>query len=178
MAKLLPLLLAVLGIAAGVGAGHLLRPDAPAVAEPAPAGEGAVDCPPPAAQTAALTAPPAHRAPDEAAASDSEFVEFANKFVVPLVDETSDKVASMVVLAFSLEVAPGTSERIYEREPKLRDAFLRVLFDHANAGGFDDGYLSSAGLDELRKALREIAVTTAGSAVRDVLILDMVKQEV
>ena len=106
----------------------------------------------------------------------TEFVKFSNQFVVPVMGD--DNVQAMVVLTLSIEVSEGAKEAIYNREPKLRDAFLRVLFDHANAGGFNGNFLNSAGLDTLRSALRETAFTTAGPIVRDVLIVDLVKQQV
>ncbi|MBL9058565.1 MAG: flagellar basal body-associated protein FliL, partial [Mangrovicoccus sp.] len=46
------------------------------------------------------------------------------------------------------------------------------------AGGFDGNFLNSAGLDDLRHALLESAVTSVGPAVKQVLIVDLVKQEI
>ena len=66
---------------------------------------------------------------------------------------------------------------VYEREPKLRDAFLRVMFDHANAGGFDGAFTNSNQMDVLRRALREVAQKTIGPTASDVLILDIVRQD-
>ena len=63
-----------------------------------------------------------------------EYVKLNNQFVVPVVED--GRVAAMVVLSLSLEVEAGNTEAVYQREPKLRDAFLQVLFDHANVGGF------------------------------------------
>ncbi|MCA8883282.1 MAG: flagellar basal body-associated FliL family protein [Rhodobacteraceae bacterium] len=176
MGKLLPVILAVIGLGAGVGAGIFLRPDPQAEDHGAEAGDhaAAIDCPTPG--------------PDLAMADDhghggaagpellTEFVKFSNQFVVPVMGD--DNVQAMVVLTLSIEVSEGAKEAIYNREPKLRDAFLRVLFDHANAGGFNGNFLNSAGLDTLRSALRETAFTTAGPIVRDVLIVDLVKQQV
>ena len=42
-------------------------------------------------------------------------------------------------------------------EPKLRDVFLQVLFDHANMGGFRGAFTRSDVLEPLRTALREAA---------------------
>ncbi|MDZ7906974.1 MAG: hypothetical protein U5N10_01240 [Gemmobacter sp.] len=45
------------------------------------------------------------------------------------------RVASMVILSLSLEVTAGVRQiRSMPIEPKLRDGFLQVLFDHANSG--------------------------------------------
>jgi len=82
-----------------------------------------------------------------------------------------------VILSISLEVTPGSTESVYAMEPKLRDIFLRVLFDHANAGGFRGAFTQSNTMDVLRSALREAAAATLGKALSDVLIIDIVRQD-
>jgi hypothetical protein len=99
----------------------------------------------------------------------------SNQFVIPVVDQ--GKVVSMVILALTLEVGIGTTEVIYAREPKLRDAFLQVLFDHANSGGFDGSFTDAPNLMLLRKALLEAAQTAIGPNVSDVLISDIARQD-
>ncbi len=158
MLKLLPIILPVLGLGAGVGAGVLMPP-----AQKQPAA-----CPAPS-ETAAQ---PAAVLPDVPV----EYMKLNNQFVVPLI--TGDDVTSMVIVSLSLEIAVGQQEAIYAIEPKLRDAFLRVLFDHASLGGFEGNFLSHLGLDTLRLALREIGQRTAGPVVHDVLIVDLVKQAI
>jgi hypothetical protein len=164
---LLPVLLIAAGLGAGIGAGLVLAPADP----DDPHGDAdmaAVECVP-IDQIDAMHLPPE---PVE----NTEFVKFHNQFMVPVMK--AELVDSLVVLSISLEVAPGTGELIYAREPKLRDAFLQVLFDHAGAGGFTGNFVSSVGLDSLRSALREVAVAVIGDAVQDVLIVDLVKQDV
>jgi hypothetical protein len=158
MLKLLPIVLPVLGLGAGVGAGILMPPPA----------QPTVACPAPDAQV--NVAAPA--VPD----TPVDYMKLNNQFVVPLVD--GNDVTSMVIVSLSLEIAQGGQEAIYRIEPKLRDAFLRVLFDHASLGGFEGNFLSHLGLDTLRLALREMGQTTAGPVLRDVLIVDLVKQAI
>ena len=83
----------------------------------------------------------------------------------------------MVILALSLEVKKGAAEKIYSREPKVRDALLQVLFDHANAGGFEGAFTDGANLVFLRTALLEAAKSTLGDDVTDVLISDIARQD-
>ncbi len=148
MLKLLPILLPVLGLVLGVAGGTFLRPPpGPAVAAAAP-----------------LPAPE----PTEAA-------RLSNQFVVPVVRD--DRVAAMVVMALSIEVAAGTTSTVFENEPKLRDALLLVLFDHANAGGFDGPFTELSNLETLRSALREAARAELGDIVVDVLISDLARQD-
>ena len=200
MKKLLPVLIAVLGILGGAGAGYVLRPSPGA----SPAGEGEGHAPAadghateaPAEGHGEVAAGEAEPTPDEhgaapeamttAEAADAEgddgehsnvpdYVKLSNQFVVPVVE--NGKVAAMVILSLTLEVPPGTSEAIYAREPKLRDAFLQVLFDHANAGGFRGAFTDGANLVILRSALREVAQKIMAGAVSDVLIADIVRQD-
>lgn len=107
--------------------------------------------------------------------AEPNYVRMKSQFVVPVVKD--DKVQSMVVLDLSLEVAPGTEEAVYAREPKVRDAFLRVLFDHAHIGGFDGTFTESGRLSVLRVALLESARSVVGPNVSDILITDIARQE-
>lgn len=170
MGKLLPILLAIIGLGAGVGAGLALRP-APELA--ANDGTCPCDC---AALTAALEE--AGLSPDgetPQAQESSDYVKLNNQFVVPIVK--AERIAAMVVLSISLEVPPGGSEAIYKREPKLRDMFLQVLFDHANSGGFDGAFTDGLKMDPLRTALLETSRQELGNSIRSVLITDVARQD-
>jgi flagellar protein FliL len=163
MRKLLPVLLAVIGLALGGGVGLFLRP-ASAPADSAKAG----------ATPAAKSEIPAPTAKD-AAPGDYEYAKLNNQFIVPIVD--SGKVTAMVILSLSLQVTKGSSAEVYSMEPKLRDAFLQVLFDHANSGGFNGNFTEGNKLQVLRDALKETAIKVMGSLVSDVLIVDIVRQD-
>ena len=147
MRKFLPLLLALVGLGAGLGAGLFLRPS--------DTGEEA-------------TAPPTPLAP-------AEYVKLSNQFVVPVVER--GEISSLVILSLSLEIDPGASEAVYAREPRLRDAFLQVLFQHANSGGFHGAFTADMPMTALRTALRETAQKIVGPQVRDTLIIDLVRQD-
>ncbi|MCX7286971.1 MAG: flagellar basal body-associated FliL family protein [Rhodobacterales bacterium] len=163
MRKLLPLLLALVGLGGGVGAGFFLRP---AAEDPAHA-----DAEDPAAMKDHATKEGAQ----EEEGTGPEYVKLNNQFVVPVV--TDGRVSAMVVLSLSLEVEPGTTEAVYEREPKLRDAFLQVLFDHANVGGFSGSFTDGSNLILLRTSLKEASALVLGTIVHDVLITDIARQD-
>ncbi len=167
MARILALLLALGGLGAGVGAGLMLRPEPEPPAETEEAACDSADKPEAAGEDVQEKAPEGEVG--------FEYVKLNNQFVVPVVDE--EKVKALVVLSLSLEVVAGARETIYQREPKLRDAFLQVLFDHANAGGFDGAFTNGRNMTLLRDALREVARKTLGATVRDVLIVDVVRQD-
>ncbi len=168
MGKILPVLLALIGLAGGVGAGLMLRPEP----EPVDIQEGEGGQPP------AEAAPEPGAKQGEGAAEDaatSDFVKMNNQFVVPIVDD--GRVSALVVLSLSLEMTPGGSEIFYQREPKLRDAFLEALFEHANSGGFDGVFTEGYKLDALRAALLETATMVMGPVVKKVLVTDLLRQD-
>jgi hypothetical protein len=175
---ILPLVLALGGLAAGLAAGHFLKPEAVAAKDgdreaEADAAAGDDD----AHADAALGKDDAHGQDDakEPDPSANEFVKMNNQFVVPVV--AGGRVDSLVILSLSLEVEPGTTDAVYAREPKLRDSFLQVLFDHANTGGFAGTYTDGTALQALRRALLEAARKVLGASVVDVLISDILRQD-
>lgn len=166
MKKLLPILLALIGLGAGVGAGIALKPAPVEVVEINPCGE---------TQQVVSDGHSEEAMAAEEGAPTSEFVKLNNQFVVPIVSD--DRIVAMVVMSLSVEVGAGQKEIVYAREPKLRDAFLQVLFDHANIGGFRGAFTNSNNMDVLRNALNETARKTMGDVITDVLILDIARQD-
>ncbi len=153
--NLIPTILALSGLGIGIGAGMFLRP-----------------APEHPNETAAMTAADAPAADPEIA---PEYVKLNNQFIVPVLDD--GRVVAMVIMALSLEVAKDSSTTVYAREPKLRDGFLQVMFDHANAGGFKGSFTDGSNLILLRKALLESAQSALGDVVKDVLISDIARQD-
>lgn len=162
MAKILLLVMVLVGAAGGVGAGLAMRP---MPADP-------VD-------VASCTDLDPHMPVPEAEAAyapkNTAFVKLNNQFVVPVVE--ADRISSLVVISLSLEVTEGFQETVFGQEPKLRDAFLQVMFDHANTGGFDGAFTSSGKMDSLRRALQEAAKKLLGDQLIGVLIVDVVRQD-
>lgn len=171
MKKLLPILLAVVGLVGGIGAGAFLKP-APEVVE-APAcnpekddcGEGDNT-----ANYAATAVMPAYD-PDVV----WDYVKMPKQFVIPIIKK--ERVSALVVLSLSLEVEQGTSDNVLARVPKLKDGFLQVLFAHANSGGFNGAFTTGQSMKDLRKSLNGVARQYLGDTVNDVLIEEIVKQE-
>ena len=166
MRKLLPVILVLLGIGGGVGAGLVLRPDPSDHAD-------MPECAPVehAENTHAAAAVDDHGMPLL-----PEYIRLNNQFVVPVVDE--DRVSSMIVLSLSVEATAGMREQVFQREPKLRDVFLQVLFDHANVGGFRGAFTTAGNMASLREALLDAAQGVMGHDVTDVLITDIARQDV
>lgn len=157
--KLLPVILLFIGAGAGVGAGIFLRP------EPEPVTVAMDD------ETAKVEA----EEKEDEGPSEYEYFKMSNQFVVPVIND--DQVQALVVLSLSVEVPIGQKDAIYSKEPKLRDSFLQVLFDHANIGGFDGAFTNANNLADLRGALREVAQKDMGEQVNDVLIVEIARQD-
>lgn len=170
LAKLLPVILLIVGTGAGVGAGIMLRkppePDPELHAEDADYDTKA--------EHKDAKAKKKPKAKDEEEV-EREYVKLNNQFVVPIV--SSDRIAALVVVSLSLETALGMKEQVFAREPKLRDVFLRVLFDHANIGGFGGAFTQADTMEALRGALRDAAQAELGDGVSDVLIVDIARQD-
>ena len=173
IAKLLPVLLALAGLGLGGGAGWYLRPAAKPEQDHAATDTAEGDH---AAPEEGAAAHPAEAESESEGEGAPEYVKLNNQFVIPVMQ--GGKVAAMVVLALSLEVSPGSTEAVYAREPKLRDQFLQVLFDHANTGGFAGSFTDASNLILLRKALLGAAKDVLGpELVREALISAIAHQD-
>jgi hypothetical protein len=111
----------------------------------------------------------------EAPAGGHDYVKLPNQFIVPVVE--GGEVAALMLLSLSVEVPAGTNDAIAPIEPKLRDSFLRVLFDHANTGGFEGMFTAAGAMRPLRAALLDAAAAASEGLVTDVLILDIVRED-
>ncbi|WP_271950818.1 flagellar basal body-associated protein FliL [Ruegeria faecimaris] len=168
MKKLLPILFLLVGLGGGIGAGIAMSPsgktkdgdmDKSAAAEPKKAKEKATKT----------------KSDKKDTSSKYEYLKMTKQFVIPVVK--SDRIAALVTMSLSLETKPGVAETIYEFEPKLRDGFLQVLFDHANTGGFNGNFTESDNLDLVRKALLQVAKKDLGDDVLQVLIMSVNRQD-
>jgi flagellar FliL protein len=184
MKILTPLLLALLGLAAGVGAGVATKPApapeaadlacaAPEAAPPAPdAPEAApaTPCPPPDLFAAAAE-------PERKPASDLAYVTMDKPFVVPVFAD--EAVTAMVVVSLSVETELDAAPVIESVKPRLRDSFLKAMFRHANSGGFDGSYTSGQKMQDLKSALRAAAQEVLpDTPVGEVLITEIARQDV
>ncbi|MEL6205606.1 MAG: flagellar basal body-associated protein FliL [Pseudomonadota bacterium] len=170
MKLLLPLILILVAAGGGIGLGLFLRPEPEPTAEagdmPEPPKEEVSDEPPGTAPSPGRERPPLDQI---------EYTRLNNQFVVPVLDDGD--VGALVVLSLSVETFVGARATVFAREPKLRDAFLQVLFDHANAGGFSHDFTAADRIATLRQALWEAARPVLGDDVIDVLITDIARQE-
>ncbi|MTI01431.1 MULTISPECIES: flagellar basal body-associated protein FliL [Alphaproteobacteria] len=173
--KLVPVAFLLVGLAVGVGVGVFLTP-----AQKADAEKGSQDSEYKEAKgedksnAKKLDSDP-KKSMEKSKTEDFEYLKLTKQFVVPVVN--SEEISALVTMSVSLETRPGISEAFYAVEPKLRDSFLQVLFDHANTGGFDGNFTHSDNLSVLRKSLLEVAQKDLGDDVSRVLIMSVSRQD-
>lgn len=164
---ILPIILMLLGVGGGVGAGLALLPqhEEEIVANTCVDGE-------------AMEAMPEQSDPviEPVSLESREYARMNNQFVVPVV--MNDRVTALMVMSLSIEVETGGQEAVFSHEPRLRDAFLQVMFDHANIGGFNGAFTASSNMRILREALQDAADQVMRGHISDVLIVDIVRQDV
>lgn len=185
MKKLLPLVMLILGLGAGVGAGMVLKPKPAeqAASCAAPAAEHGAEAPAAGAEHGAAAAAPcpedpftpeADHATEDAAAT---YVALDKPFVVPVF--AGDKTVAMVVISLSVATKSEGAQVLEAIQPRLRDSFLKVMFRHANSGGFDGSFTSGQKMDDLKAALLSSAQDVMGKdAVTEVLITEIARQDV
>lgn len=164
---ILPIILMLVGIGGGVGAGLVLTGSPEEEIAANPCGDGhMIDA------SADHSEDPVEPVPLD----NREYARMNNQFVVPVV--VNDRVTALMVMSLSIEVEAGGKEAVFAHEPRLRDAFLQVMFDHANMGGFDGAFTASSNMRLLRDALQAAADRTMQGHITDVLIIDIVRQDV
>jgi len=181
MKKLLPVILLLIGAGGGVGAGLFLRPaESDHNVAVAPDADTSGDVEMAGSAGAADSGDSANASTSAAATANSagsgpEYVALQRQMIVPIV--SNDQVISLVVLSLSVEVEAGFGNDVYDREPKLRDAFLQVLFRHANTGGFNGDFTTGEKMSDLRRALNGAAAQVLGPVAIQVLVTDILRQE-
>lgn len=184
IAKLLPVVLALVGSGAGIGTGLFLRPPPAAVEAKSDDASSSKEEHEDTHADDHAKEKDDHGSTDDHSGKDDhgeksdgpEYVEMSNQFVIPVVSD--ENLSSLMILSLSLEVAAGQQEKVFSYEPKLRDSFMQVMFDHANTGGFSGAFTDASTLGSLRTALREVAQRDVGvKNVMDVLILEIARQD-
>jgi len=172
MKLILPLVIALLGLGAGVGAGLVLKP-APEVdilEETACAEEMEEDC-----EEADPFKPVAMEKPKPE--GELTYVAMEKPFVVPVF--SGEKVTAMVVISLSVEVGAEAARAVEDIQPRLRDSFLKVMFRHANSGGFDGSFTAGQKMEDLKSGLLAAAGEVAGKLdIYDVLVTEIARQDV
>lgn len=180
MRRIMAVLIILAGAAGGTALGVQLRPTQSGPGD----GHGAA---PPGAEGSAAAgegesatgaeAPEASGEPagGEGSAGDRDYVKIGRQIIIPVVHERETR--ALMLFELALDVPRGMTERAYSAEPRLRDAFLRELFEMSYTGAFLTTYTDDRVVAELRGRLLAAARRVLGKAVAEVLILDILRQE-
>ena len=104
------------------------------------------------------------------------YVPMEKPFVVPIFAD--EKVVAMVVVSLSVETEAEAASKIEGLKPRLRDSFLKVMFRHANSGGFDGSFTGGRKMEDLKSALRAAAQEVLHEKpVGEVLITEIARQD-
>ena len=112
---------------------------------------------------------------DGASSSAISYLKFKRQFVVPVVK--GGKVESLVLLNLNLEINDDAPEDIHSFEPKLRDALMRELMALSHNGQFTGDLTNTETYDHIRENLLLATKHVLEAGVKNVLILDLSRQE-
>ncbi len=163
MKKLLPIILVLLGIGGGGAAGVFLEPPPPPPEEGEEGGHGSEQH----AETSHGDQP--------VAPSPSDYVKIGRQTIVPVVEDGETR--ALMLFELAVDVPAGRRQDVHDMEPRLRDAFLRELFQMSYTGAFMSTFTDDRIIEELRRNLVKAARTHLGEDINDVLILDVMRQE-
>ena len=154
MKKILPIILVLLGVAGGAAAGIFLKP--------APEGHSDVEL-------------AAEDTVSEEEAQVRSFVKIGRQTIVPVVEEGQTR--ALMLFELAVDVPATRVDEVHSMEPRLRDAFLRELFQMSYTGAFLTNFTEERIIEELRRNLTNAARTYLGHQHAEVLILDIMRQE-
>lgn len=107
--------------------------------------------------------------------SKSEYYKFTREFVVPIMrDET---VRSLVILNINLEVESGMNSELFSMDPKLRDNIMSTLVALGNDGVTLERMTSAESYETIRSMVKKNLSSVVASGIKNVLIVDLGKQD-
>lgn len=103
------------------------------------------------------------------------YFKFSREFVVPLMRD--DKVKSLVILNINIEVDANATAGLFAQEPKLRDNIMMSLIELSHDGVTLDNITDVESFETIRSVLVKNLKKIAPEGIKNVLILDVGKQE-
>ena len=174
MKKLLPIILILLGAVGGGAAGMFLKPAPEPKDEEHAEGKGDGEHKGEDQDELAADLPPdgEHGATPE---GERDYVKIGRQIIIPVVQDGETQ--ALMLFELAVDVPLGQRASVVDREPRLRDAFLRELFEMSYTGAFMTTFTDDRVIEELRRNLVAAARAHLGDIVSDVLILDVMRQE-
>ena len=103
------------------------------------------------------------------------YLKFKRQFVVPVMK--SGEIDALVIMNLNYELDDDAPDNIYTFEPKLRDAIVRELLRLSDKGIFGEDLTTPQSYELLRSTLLEAGQKVVSEGIRDVLILDIARQD-
>ena len=103
------------------------------------------------------------------------YLKFKRQFVVPVMDR--GKIDALVIMNLNIELDKDAPSNVYNMEPKLRDAIMRELLTLSSENIFGENLTSAESYQTLRSTLLRASKSVVTEGVRDILILDIARQE-
>lgn len=103
------------------------------------------------------------------------YLKFKRQFVVPVL--AGGSIDSLVIMNFNIELEQDAPENIYSYEPKLRDAIMRELLALSNTGIFGKDLTERDTYETVRLTLMKATKDVVPYGVKDILILDIARQD-
>lgn len=104
----------------------------------------------------------------------SAYYKFSREFVVPIM--RGGQVNSLVILHISLETDSSTSEKLFSEEPKLRDNIMTTLIGLSNDGRTLEQPTDINNYETIRSMILMNLKDSIDDGIKNVLIVDMAKQ--
>ncbi|WP_156945544.1 flagellar basal body-associated FliL family protein [Hyphomonas johnsonii] len=112
---------------------------------------------------------------DEISLSGVDYFKFSREFVVPIMRD--NKVVSLVILNINLEVDSSLSRKLFSMEPKIRDNIMTTLVELSNDGRTLESVANLENYESIRSTVLMNLQKVAPAGIRNVLIVDMAKQD-
>lgn len=112
---------------------------------------------------------------DSSGSSDVIYYKFSREFVVPILE--NDRVKSLVILNINLEAEESVSGKLFSMEPKLRDNIMTTLINLSNDGVTLEEITDVHSYETIRSTILENLNKVVSSGIKNVLILDVAKQD-
>lgn len=112
----------------------------------------------------------------EAEAGGVVYYKFSREFIVPIIRE--GRVESLVILNLSLEADASIDQKLFEMEPKLRDNIMTTLITLSNDGTTFESMTNVENYESIRSMVLMNLQTVMASGIKNVLIMDLAKQDI
>lgn len=103
------------------------------------------------------------------------YLKFKRQFVVPVMN--GGEIEALVIMNLNYELDSDAPENIYTYEPKLRDAIMRELLSLSDQEIFGENLTTPQSYEMLRSTLLRAGKQVVPEGIRDVLILDLARQD-